>query len=62
MGELDAVKLKENFEGIPAGTEGTIVLEYDGDFFEVEYIDEAGSTIGVITTPMDKLQLVYHHK
>ena len=30
MKELDVVKLTREFEGLPAGTKGTIVLEYDG--------------------------------
>lgn len=51
MKEFDIVKLKENFQGINAGTEGTIVLEYDGTAFEVEFVDENLDTIEVITTP-----------
>ena len=35
MKELDVVRLKESFGGLPAGTEGTVVLEYDGSCFEV---------------------------
>ena len=35
MKELDVVKLKREFNGLPLGTEGTIVLEYDGTHFEV---------------------------
>ena len=30
MKEFDVVRLKVKFKGLPAGTEGTIVLEYDG--------------------------------
>ena len=32
---MDIVVLKSDFKGIPAGTKGTIVLEYDGTAFEV---------------------------
>ena len=39
MKELDVVRLKEEFKGLQAGTEGTIVLEYDGSCFEVGYPD-----------------------
>ena len=39
MKELDVVRLKEDFKELPAGTEGTIVLEYDGSCFEVEFFD-----------------------
>ena len=55
MHELDVVKLKKAYHGIPAGTVGTIVLEYDATFFEVEFIDESGDTIDVLTVPVDVL-------
>lgn len=58
MKELDVVKLTKSFAGISAGTKGTIVLEYDGTHFEVEFVDEAGDTIDVITTPTELLELV----
>ena len=45
-------------KGLPAGTEGAIVLEYDGTFFEVEFFDDDGDTIDVITIPADALELV----
>lgn len=57
MKELDAVKLKKEFNGLKAGTEGTIVLEYDGSYFEVEFFDMNGDTIDVFTTPADVLEL-----
>ncbi|WP_420027526.1 DUF4926 domain-containing protein [Fannyhessea vaginae] len=62
MKEFDIVKLKENFQGINAGTEGTIVLEYDGTAFEVEFVDENLDTIEVITTPANLLELVQSYK
>lgn len=58
MKELDVVKLKTEFGGLAAGTEGTIVLEYDGTAFEVEFVDSDGDTIDVLTTPADILELV----
>ena len=58
MKELDVVKLIEDFKNLPAGTEGTIVLEYDGRAFEVEFFDEDGDTIDVLTVPADFLALV----
>lgn len=58
MKELDIVRLIEDFSGISAGTKGTIVLEYDGSHFEVEFVDDAGDTIDVVTTPSDLLALV----
>lgn len=58
MKELDVIKLIEDFSGIPAGTKGTIVLEYDGTHFEVEFVDENGDTIDVVTTPSKLLELI----
>ena len=43
MKELDVVKLTKEFNGLSAGTEGTIVLEYDGTYFEVEFFDSNGA-------------------
>ena len=51
MKELDVVRLTKEFEGLAIGTRGTIVLEYDGKFFEVEFFDDDGNTIDVFTTP-----------
>ena len=56
MKELDVVRLAEDFSGLPAGTEGTIVLEYDGTHYEVEFFDADGNTIDVITTPATVLE------
>ena len=58
MKELDIVRLKTGFIGLPKGTEGTIVLEYDGTHFEVEFVDSQGTTIDVLTTPVDVLEIV----
>ena len=58
MKELDVVKLTQEFEGVPSGTEGTIVLEYDGRYYEVEFFDSNGDTIDVLTTPANILELV----
>lgn len=59
MKELDVVKLTQEFEGLPSGTEGTIVLEYDGRYYEVEFVDSNGDTIDVLTTPANILELVF---
>ena len=58
MKELDVVKLNKEFKGLTAGTEGTIVLEYDGNYFEVEFFDDNNDTIGVFTTPIELLETV----
>ena len=56
MKELDVVKLIKEFKGLPIGTKGAIVLEYDGTNYEVEFFDSNGDTIGVFTTPHDVLE------
>lgn len=58
MKELDVVELKNDFRGLSKGTRGTIVLEYDGTLFEVEFVDSTGKTVDVLTTPADQLKLV----
>lgn len=58
MKELDIVKLNKEFKGLRPGTEGTIVLEYDGNYFEVEFFDDNNDTIGVFTTPVELLEVV----
>ncbi len=62
MKELDVVRLTKEFEGLPAGTEGTIVCEYDGKAFEVEFFDSKGDTIDVFTTPVEVLELLIEYK
>lgn len=57
MKELDVVRLIEEFKGLPVGTKGAIVLEYDGSYFEVEFFDANGDTIDVFTTPAEVLEL-----
>lgn len=58
MKELDVVRLTANFNDLPVGTEGTIVLEYDGNNFEVEFFDSNGAIIGVFSTTIEVLELV----
>jgi hypothetical protein len=62
MKELDVVRLTKEFEGLPVGTEGTIVCEYDGKAFEVEFFDSEGDTIDVFTTPVEVLELLIEYK
>lgn len=58
MKELDVVRLTEDFKRIPAGTKGTIVLEYDGHCYEIEFVDDNCNTIDVLPTPSEILELV----
>ena len=60
MKELDVVKSTKEFNGLSVGTEGVIVLEYDGAYFEVEFFFLNGDTIDVITTPSNILELATH--
>ena len=62
MKELDAVRLITEFEGLPIGTEGTIVCEYDRKVFEVEFFDSAGNTIDVFTTPFEVIERLIANK
>ena len=62
MKELDVVRLTKEFEGLPVGAEGTIVCEYDGKAFEVEFFDNDGDTIDVFTTPVEVLELLIEYK
>lgn len=61
MKELDVVKLTKDYKDIKAGTVGTIVNEYDDDVYEVEFVDEDGETIEVVTTPSSLLELVFEY-
>lgn len=56
MKELDVVRPKEAYGGLPAGTEGTVVLEYNDNYFEVEFFDADGNTVGVLTKSVAVLQ------
>ncbi len=58
MKELDVVRLIKEFNDLAIGTEGVIVLEYDGTCFEVEFFDSDGDTIDVFTTPTNVIELV----
>ena len=58
MKEVDVVKLKSELQGLPVETNSSIVLEYDGRCFEVEFFDSDGDTIDGLTTPAELLELV----
>ncbi len=58
MKKLDVVKILKDYENIPSGTKGTIVCEYDGKVFEVEFFAAKGDTLDIVTTPAELLELV----
>lgn len=62
MKELDVVRLTKEFEGLPVGTEGTIVSYYDGKMFDVEFFDDKYNTIDVLITPVEILELIWECK
>lgn len=61
MKEFDTVILKENYEGIPEGTQGTIVREYHESLFEVEFFDGNQKPMDIVTTPIMVLDLVQEY-
>lgn len=58
MKELDVVRLVQEFNGFPVGTEGTIVHKYDDSMYEIEFFDNSGNTLEVVTTPKQVLELI----
>ena len=62
MKELDVVRLIQEFQGLPVGTEGTIVHKYDDAMYEVEFFSEAGDTLDVIATPKSVIELSISYK
>jgi len=50
--ELDVVELTRELDTVPKGTQGTVVLVYPGGKqVEVEFVDQAGKTIGIESVP-----------
>ena len=62
MKELDVVRLLQEFNGFPAGTEGTIVHKYDDSMYEVEFFSKDGDTLDVVTTPHCVVELAKSYK
>ena len=62
MKELVVVRLVQEFNGFPVGTEGTIVHKYDDSMYEIEFFDSEGDTIDVFTTPVEVLELLIEYK
>jgi Domain of unknown function (DUF4926) len=66
IGEIDVVAFIEpiaKFEstGIwPAGTEGTVVMDY-GEAKMVEIVGDAGETLDLVTVPVEHLKLIEKH-
>ena len=52
------VVLKEEFQGLPAGTTGTIVIRDDFRTVKIDFIGSDGKTVGIHETPERILQVV----
>jgi len=61
LNEYDVVRLKRSSPAVPLppGTKGAVVHVYPADppGYEVEFVDEAGKTLGVYTVPGADLEL-----
>ena len=61
LNEHDVVHLKRTVPEVhlPQGTRGTIVHVYPGDppGYEVEFVDEAGKTLGIYTVSVNDLEV-----
>jgi hypothetical protein len=47
--EYDVVKSKRQIDDIPKGTFGTIVMVYGKKEYEVEFVDDDGESLAVVT-------------
>jgi len=58
--ELDVVALTEDVpaEGLKQGQVGTIVMEYGGGDYEVEFVDSEGQTYAMLPLRRDQLMLL----
>lgn len=62
MKELDVVRLVQELQSIPVGTEGTIVHKYDDSMYEVEFFNKDGDTLDVVTTPKSAIEPIKSYK
>ena len=61
LSEYDVVRLRSSTSAvsIPVGTRGTILIVYDDSpiAYEVEFVDDLGSSLGTFTLQEDDLAL-----
>jgi Domain of unknown function (DUF4926) len=66
IGEIDVVAFTEPIAKLestgtwPAGTEGTVVMDY-GKAKMVEIVGEHGETLDLVTVPVEQLKLITKH-
>lgn len=62
FGEYDVVKLKKDIpsSGLVAGAIGAIVMVYSSNppEYEVEFVDQDGNTLALVTLSEDEIELV----
>lgn len=59
--ELDVVAIKKARPdlGLPAGARGTIVMMFDNEAYEVEFVNEDGTTQAMATFLVDEVEVVW---
>jgi hypothetical protein len=53
--EYDVVKSKRQIDEIPEGTLGTIVMVYGKKEYEVEFVDDDGESLAVVTLSQEDI-------
>lgn len=53
--EYDIVELTEDFESLPRGLTGAIVMVYEDNTYEVEFVDQSGNFTALKTISGDLL-------
>ena len=61
MEELDCVKLIKPFKDLEIGTEGTILIKYNEEDYEVEFVDDEKDTIVVYTISKYYLEVTWKY-
>ena len=54
--EYDVVVSKCNLDNVLIGSKGTVLIAYDKNHYEVEFIDEKGDTLNVLTVSESDIQ------
>lgn len=57
MNELDCVKLIKPYRKLKVGTIGAILIKYDDNNFEVEFVDDNKNTLDICAISKDYIEL-----
>jgi hypothetical protein len=62
--EFEVVRLKRDQPGIKAGANGTVLMVYESPRvgYEVEFLDESGHTLALLSLYDDDLEAVIPHR